>query len=739
MPKLHPVRNTFASGELDPALRGQHNLKAYGEGAAEIRNMVRRATGALARRPGTDDLAACNEGRLDEFEFSDAQRYVLNFCDYGLQIFDLNGVLLQTLAGPWALAEVDALTMTQSGDTLVITNTAPTQVLRRIGATVFTLSPFAFDRSPNDDKIYQPYYKFARPEVTLTPSAATGSITLTASDGFFSTAYIGQRLRLYDAEVEITAYTSPTVATASVKGTLVGRLGIDPFKTEKNATKVEVQHINHGLATGSSITFSGVNDVGFIPGSKFNTSFTITVVDENHYTIDLAPLSYTVREDANFDGNNENTTWSVARDSLDGGGANCKFSVAGTPTRNWAEPVVSAIRGYPAASAFHEKRLWLGGTTQFPDWIGGSDVLQPFRFDVGKGLDAQSVQGTIGSEDVSRVRHIISNNDLQFMTPLAEFVALTRQGEPITPTNVRIKSQGDAGIGDINPIRFDGATLFVQENGLSVSEFTYSERQAQYLPVPVSTLAGHLVRRPRRATTSPGSSSRAEQTAYFVNEDGTVACFHSMRSENLAGWGLWELGGGALVRSAAAIGGYLYLNVLVRGSHRLYRLAEGGIYCLDGQHRHVDSEATVNWQLTPAVRGRTVSLVSEKGYHGEWDIPADGIITLDIPVLNLVAGDDFRFRLKLLPPVVELPNGSMVGEIQRVVTTIVDVIDAWGLTINGKRVKNLSAADVSTISPLNGTVVMRHLGYARQPGTVISQAEPVPVEGVLSVLEEVLV
>ncbi len=741
MAKLHHVRNSFASGELDPALRGQHNLKAYSEGALRIRDMVRRSTGGLERRPGFDDLNGMSEGRPIEFEFSDEQRYVINLAHLKAEVFDLNGVLLCTVAAPWTIDQVDELTFTQNGDVLVITNVAPTQILRRLSATVFSLSAFVFDRSPNDERIHQPYYKFVAPSVTIEPSAATGSITLTSSAALFSVDYVGQRLRIYDAEVEITAVTDSVTATATVKGTLVGKLDIDPFKCEKGSADIEVTHVFHGLATGDSITFSGSNDVSYIPAAKFNSTFTVTVIDEHRYKITLPALSYTVREDANFDGVNENTTWFSARDSNDGGGPNVKFNVAGTPTRAWTEPVINAIRGYPAASGFHEGRLWFAGTDSLPDGIFGSDVLSPYRFDVGRGLDAQSVQGAAGSEDVSRIRHIVSNDDLQFFTALREMVVTTRQGEPITPSNVRVKAQSEAGAGSVQPVRFDGATLFVQENGLSVSEFAYSDRNAKYVAVPVSTLAGHLIRNPRCVATSPGTNSRAEQFAYFVNSDGTVAVFHSLRSENIAGWGLWTLGGGATVRGLCAIGGYVVANVYIRGAYRFYRMAEGGIYCLDGQVRHVDSEATRDWIVAAQVRGRAgQALVSELGFHGIFDIPADGVIELEVPVTELIVGDPFYCELQLLPPAIALPDGSYVGIIQRITRSVIDVINAFSLSVNGKRQKVLRGSDASgAIRALNGQVEVRHLGFSRSPGTVISQTEPLPIEGILSVLEEVVV
>lgn len=741
--KLTTQQTTFASGELDPSLAGQEDLKAYREGAKRIRNGLRRATGGVGRRPGFDDRTACHEGRLESFEFSDEQRYCLNFADQRLDIYDEDGQHLQTLGGPWTIEDVDKLTFSLAGDVMVITNLTPTMLLRRIAAWAFELVEFTFDRSPNNTKVYQPHYKFALPAVTMTPSGATGAITLTASgtDGWggFVAGHIGQRFRIYEGECEITGVTSPTVASATVTKELTGRYDLDPFKTQRGSQVVEVTHAFHGLATGASLTIDGATDCGRIPGDKFDGAHSITVIDEHHYSFTLTGLSYTVREDANYDGVNENSTFTTARDSDDGGGTNVTFSVAGTPTRAWTEPSIGPVRGYPAASCFHEGRLWFGGTPAQPDGRFGSKALQPYNFDVGTALDADSVQGTGDTEDMSRVRHMVSNGDLQTFTALRESIFVQSSGLPITPSTIRSKGQSNAGVGDCEPVIFDGATLFVQENGLSVSELSYSERVASYMAVPISTLAGHLIRKPRSVAVSLGTTSRAEQFAYFCNEDGTIAVFHSLRSENIAGWGLWELGGGAVARSLTVVGPWLFVQVaLPDGTFRLWRQSADAKGSLDGQRHYTSSVATATWTLSTDQSDRSIHVVSPLGYHGEVEVPSSGVITLDQEVSEIWAGEDYRLLLELLPPSVATPSGPRSGFPQRVVSVILNCLNCYALTVNGRPVASLDPQDISgAYRPVNGRVKKTLLGFSREPSVIISQSAPLPVEAVLSVLSEV--
>ncbi|MCM0018903.1 MAG: hypothetical protein NBV67_02820, partial [Tagaea sp.] len=96
------------------------------------------------------------------------------------------------------------------------------QVVKRTGATSFTRSALSFEQHASGAPRYQPYYKFAEPSVTLTPSGTTGSITLTASASVFVAAHIDAIVRYKKKEILITGYTSGTVVTGTVRETLGG-------------------------------------------------------------------------------------------------------------------------------------------------------------------------------------------------------------------------------------------------------------------------------------------------------------------------------------------------------------------------------------------------------------------------------------------------------------------------------------------------------------------------------------
>jgi len=467
------VQTNFSSGEVDPLLDMRHDTGAYQNGARKLRNVALLNQGGVARRAGTTHLNTLTaRTRLVPFEFSSTERYIFAFSNTRLDIYGTDGAFITAITGcPWTTAILFSMTYSQAADVMIVCHqTMPMQKITRTGLTTFTRSALAFTEGVNGEQIFQPYYKFADSDVTLKASATTGSgVTITASAAYFTSDYVGLRLRWFGIEILITAFTSSTVLVGTIKGTLEGTYDIDPFKTKDGSTLIEVTHAQHGFATGASVTISGTNAFGGATG--FNGAKTITVVDDNKYTFNLA---------------------AAATSSVDGGGPNVKFSGANLPTRDWDEPVFSVVAGYAGAVTFHEARLWFGGSASVPDGLWASKINQFFNFDVGEGLDNESIQVTVGSDDISNVKHLVSNRHLQIFTSTSEFYVPRNQNTTVTAGNITINRQTPYGCADIPPHPFDGATVYVQATLKAVREFIYTDTEQAYNSAALTILSDHL-------------------------------------------------------------------------------------------------------------------------------------------------------------------------------------------------------------------------------------------------------
>ncbi len=223
MPYVRQAKTSFTAGEIAPELLGRHDLKSYENGAARLRNVVVKSTGGVSRRPGLAFVDTVpGPARLIAFAFNTEQDYLLAVVDGGMRVFR-DDALATTAVTPWTEAQLDQLSWTQDADTLIVCHpeVAPRRITRT-GHTSWTIAGFTFDTDATTGACKQPYFRFAPATVTLTPSATTGTITLTASASLFQAGHVGARFRLDGKEVQISAVTSGTVATGSVIQTLTG-------------------------------------------------------------------------------------------------------------------------------------------------------------------------------------------------------------------------------------------------------------------------------------------------------------------------------------------------------------------------------------------------------------------------------------------------------------------------------------------------------------------------------------
>lgn len=219
MTSVVQTKTNFSAGELSPRLYGRGDLRAYENGAAALRNVVIHPTGGVSRRSGTrwvDDIEGT--GRLVAFEFNTEQTYLLVFTHQKMAVY-MNDSRIAVLTTPWTADQLAAIAWTQSADTLLVVHPdVEPQKITRTSHTTWTISKWYWMDVQNVR--FQPHYKFATAFATLTPSATSGTVTLTASEDLFVADHVEARFRIAGKEVRITAVAGPRSATAQVYQTL---------------------------------------------------------------------------------------------------------------------------------------------------------------------------------------------------------------------------------------------------------------------------------------------------------------------------------------------------------------------------------------------------------------------------------------------------------------------------------------------------------------------------------------
>lgn len=231
MARIQTRKTNFTAGEISPRLLGRGDLRAYDNGASRLRNVFIHPTGGLNRRAGLRFIdTARGPGRLVAFEFNTEQLYLMVFTDTHVDVYR-DDVKVTDFAAPWTEAQLGQINWVQSADTLLVVHpdVAPRKITRS-AETAWTVTDWSYFEK--DGRIFQPFRKFADDDLTLTPSATTGAITLGASADVFVSGHAGLRLRIEDKEVEITGFTSATQVSATVKETLVSTNAVKDWEEQ---------------------------------------------------------------------------------------------------------------------------------------------------------------------------------------------------------------------------------------------------------------------------------------------------------------------------------------------------------------------------------------------------------------------------------------------------------------------------------------------------------------------------
>lgn len=274
---------------------------------------------------------------------------------------------------------------------------------------------------------------------------------------------------------------------------------------------------------------------------------------------------------------------------------------------DWAEQLISAVHGFPQAVTFHDNRLWFAGIRDKPAGVIASQVGGYFNFEIGTGLAAEGIDVTVTGDRINEVRHLVSSRNLQLFTDGGEyFVPTSSDTSAVTPSNIIFMRQTPYGCNRAKPIIFDGATIYAQKNGRSIREYLFSDVESAYASTSISILASQVIDNPVDMTMITGSSTRPEQFAFFTNTDGTLALFHSIRAEKIAGWTSWSTRTGDKFTSITAVNENLFCvtSRVIGGStiFTLEKFAEDDSLTLDSS-----GITTLSQQGAPKVNGGSQS------------------------------------------------------------------------------------------------------------------------------------
>ena len=527
---LTPAMNKFNGGEFGPGMLTRWDFAKYDNACKQLQNMLVLSQGPVTRRPGTKFIATTKNNavaRLIPFEYSKTDTYMLEFTNLLMRAYRNGGLILDG-ANPFELvttfttAELDEIQFVQSADVmwLVHPDHKP-QELSRTGHTSWTIADAGIKNGPFLTKNIT--------ATTITPSATTGTITLTASTAIFQAGHVGSLWQV-----------TGIVDNSSVNGSHGGVANSSTVTVLKGQ---EYIFTTHGTWTGTVIL-----------QRSYDAGVTFQDVVTRHYEDDgnmdftesekVDDAIYRVRMDSHSSGTLD-YNFEALTTSLDGVVEITVFTnttlVTGTvestlgnttATLDWNEPYFSDVDGWPATVEFHEQRIVYGGNASYPQTLWMSKSFDFDDFKDGTLADNAIIYSLPGQNPIQWLR----SQEFLFIGTLGGTGRLggNRLDDPISAeAEPNYKTQSYAGSANLQAIVTGENILYLERGRRRIREFVFSIERDRYVSPDLTILADNIT---ESGIDQAAFQSRPESVLWSVTGDGELLSMTYKRDEDVIAW-----------------------------------------------------------------------------------------------------------------------------------------------------------------------------------------------------------
>lgn len=675
--KASPILSAFNAGELSPTLDGRTDLAKYANGAKRMENFFGLVQGPAVRRGGTPFVAEVKDSSkrvwLIKFEFSATQAFVLEFGDLYVRFFTTAHVPIESAPGvpyeivsPYALADLTnadgtcALKTEQSGDVLYIANQKRTYAPRkliRLADTNWQFSIYQPDQGPlleqNDTA------------TTLTASAQTGAVTITASAAAFVANDVGRLVRLDSQNISVLPWETNKAYNAN---DLVRSQG-KTYKALNSATSgtATPQHEKGSAFDGKTGVQWQYMDAGY--GIARITAFT----DTTHVTASV------IVDEAN-------------------GLAQLPLDVTTGTTKRWQLGAWSVTTEYPSCVTFWNNRLWWAGKQRV--WASVPNDFENLAGDFfGETATDNAIWEQLQSQDVNDILWIAGADKLIIGTGGGEFVGQKiTTTEPLGPGNFEMIRQAKKRVRAVQPIAVGTSLLYVQRAGRKLLSFNYSIEIDRYNATDLAVLAECIT---RGGIVDMAFQAEPSQILWCALRSGKLLGFTYDRDQDVIGWHRHPFGGAGLVESVCVTPAedgdreelWMQVRLTVAGATKRYIVYmkrpwegedEDGTPGDDQEDAfYVDCGKTYDGAPVTTITGAahleglTVQVLADGAVQTN-KVVVGGQFTLDRPASVVTYG--LQYISRLVPMRIEggSVDGTSQGKVKRITSLIIRFLDSLG-------------------------------------------------------------
>lgn len=671
--RVYILQPSFASGEISPDVASRVDLDKYQNALLQAKNAFIRPYGSVYRRQGTFFIDDIKPGytRLQEFAVDADSSYLLVFKEANIAVYK-DGEKVANVSTPFAGWELQNLRFAQSADVMFIASgRIPVQVLTRYSDTTWTLAPYEAE---------PPYFDALTMTegVTITPSATTGTVTLTASGSVFSSNQVGNTIQLRQDMASATVSQSSTGTSSAI---LAGRKGWKVISHGTWAGSFDVEYSTDGTNWKILRSYSSNKDNNISESGTFDKPTWIrakVTLNDGDIAVDLTRLPYTHTGTVKLTGYTSGTvmTGTVKDDLADTSAAD-----------DWAFGAWSGAYGYPSCVTFFQDRLCFAASNKYPYMVWMSRTGDYFNFGTeeadGTLTDDSAVALSFISRRDFRIKHLVATADLVVMTEGNEWVI--SGGQTVTPTSVTPQVQTSRGCTDVEPILVGGQMIYVQRHGKTVRDMQYNYASDSYDGADLTILAKHITK--NTEIVDAAYRQEPDYMTFFVLDNGECACLTYINEQKVFAWSRLVTNG--KIKSVETVNGpygeSVYF-VIERGTEQylevfsdMQDVEDPNAYCmLDCANEGYMADEPSKTISLPWLANQTVDVLADGRHIEDITLDENGEAELEVPCYYYIAGLKYETVIELPNIEIQLRDGTLQGRKKKVSSVILRLSNSLG-------------------------------------------------------------
>lgn len=511
--KILGAQRDFSSGEIDVALKRNDDHPARKTGLRQASNWRILSSNGIQNRPGRSAMFF-ESGRVEEVIMSPGNLFYLAFGAGYLRVYNAAGtrVFSSTVKGdgatliPWTSATVKNICWTQAAGAnqfsiyICYSDDAPVnvpQILtwdRQSQTSTWFLNTYAEEVAATGQK-RTPFYRISPQNVTMQPSAATGSIVVVFNTPIVTAGLIGTRFEFCGSQLTITSINSSSSANAVV-----------------NQDLPSGQVLNYNAGTSSGTIAVGQEIIGATTGARG----IVTSVGAGTLNCQLIPVSGTVK----FFVGTENAIGPNSILPLVSVGTIVPQAVA-----VWADEVMNNYRGWPTSTFFDQGRLGFCNFPSAPSGIAWSAINDTADLYVGASPSNAIFELVPDKAQVLYVVPGMESSEFVFCDTVIYYIPISATS-PLVPGSAAFNVLSKVGSQPNVQPRSVGQTIIYMKTG-SVSVGAIQSLGAYSRPYVIDDVAevhSHLFANSTAiAIAAPPSSNQfSEDYIYILLADGSL-------------------------------------------------------------------------------------------------------------------------------------------------------------------------------------------------------------------------